>query len=90
MTSPSSPPRKVGVEEQLLLMDPDSGELPSVAAHVLHEHGAAADGDAPTLTRLGTLGGGARRQRQAFERSGTVAGVVSDAVARTEEATHRA
>ena len=67
MTSPSSPPRKVGVEERILLVDPDAGELPSVAAHVLHEHRAATEGDAPTLTRLGTLGGGSRRHRQAFQ-----------------------
>lgn len=40
------------------------------------------------LARLVTVGGGARRQRQAFERTGTVAGVVADVVARTEEAAH--
>ena len=50
----------------------------------------AASGDRPrvdaSLARLRTLGGGARRQRQAFERTGTAAGVVADVVARTEEA----
>ena len=30
--------RKVGVEEELLLVDPDTGELANAAGHVLHEH----------------------------------------------------
>jgi carboxylate-amine ligase len=30
--------RKVGVEEELLLVDPRSGELANAAGHVLHEH----------------------------------------------------
>jgi glutamate---cysteine ligase / carboxylate-amine ligase len=30
--------RKVGVEEELLLVDPETGELASAAGHVLHEH----------------------------------------------------
>lgn len=52
MTSPTSPPRKVGVEEELLLVDPDTGELRNVAAHVLHEHRAATDGNAPASEEL--------------------------------------
>ncbi len=38
------------------------------------------------LDRLVSVGGGARRQRQAFERTGSLAGVVADVVARTEAA----
>jgi carboxylate-amine ligase len=30
--------RKVGVEEELLLVDPETGELANAAGHVLHEH----------------------------------------------------
>jgi glutamate---cysteine ligase / carboxylate-amine ligase len=30
--------RKVGVEEELLLVEPESGELANAAGHVLHEH----------------------------------------------------
>ncbi|MDX6360297.1 MAG: glutamate---cysteine ligase / carboxylate-amine ligase [Nocardioidaceae bacterium] len=37
------------------------------------------------LARLATSGTGARRQRQAFERTGDLAGVVADVVARTAE-----
>jgi glutamate---cysteine ligase / carboxylate-amine ligase len=37
------------------------------------------------LARLGTTGTGARRQRQAFERTGDLRGVVADIVARTAE-----
>jgi glutamate---cysteine ligase / carboxylate-amine ligase len=37
------------------------------------------------LSRLGTTGTGARRQRQAFERTGDLRGVVADIVARTAE-----
>ena len=38
------------------------------------------------IDRIWTVGGGARRQRQAFERTGTLAGVVADVVARTSQA----
>ena len=38
-----------------------------------------------SLERLAVVGGGARRQRQAFERTGSLVGVVADVVARTEE-----
>jgi glutamate---cysteine ligase / carboxylate-amine ligase len=38
--------RKVGVEEELLLVDPATGELASGAGHVLHEH-RTERGDAP-------------------------------------------
>ena len=38
--------RKVGVEEELLLVDPETGELANAAAAVLHEH-RAERGDAP-------------------------------------------
>jgi carboxylate-amine ligase len=38
-TGSSRPPvRKVGVEEELLLVDPESGELANAAGAVLHEH----------------------------------------------------
>ena len=30
--------RKVGVEEELVLVDPETGELANAAGHVLHEH----------------------------------------------------
>lgn len=60
MTSPDAPVRKVGVEAELLLVDPDAGELRNVADHALHEHRSGADD---------------RR-----------AGVVTDVVARTEDA----
>ncbi len=40
------------------------------------------------LARLATSGTGARRQRQAFERTGDLQGVVADLVARTAEAAH--
>ncbi len=38
------------------------------------------------VDRIWTVGGGARRQRQAYERTGSLAGVVADVVARTTEA----
>ena len=38
------------------------------------------------IDRIWTVGGGARRQRQAYERTGSLAGVVADVVARTAEA----
>ncbi len=41
------------------------------------------------LARLATSGTGARRQRQAFERTGDLRGVVADVVARTTEAAAR-
>ncbi|MEO5851515.1 MAG: glutamate--cysteine ligase [Nocardioides sp.] len=61
------------------------GVLVDRVAPALDAAGDRARVDA-SLARLGTLGGGARRQRQAYERTGSVAGVVADAVARTEEA----
>ena len=38
------------------------------------------------VDRIWTVGGGARRQRQAYERTGSLAGVVADVVSRTAEA----
>jgi glutamate---cysteine ligase / carboxylate-amine ligase len=38
--------RQVGVEEELLLVDPDTGELANSAGHVLHEH-RTQHGDTP-------------------------------------------
>jgi carboxylate-amine ligase len=38
------------------------------------------------LSRIATVGNGARRQRQAFERTGTLQGVVADVVTRTSDA----
>jgi carboxylate-amine ligase len=37
--------RTVGVEEELLLVDPESGELANAAGAVLHEHGAEGRGE---------------------------------------------
>lgn len=56
--------------------------------HVAPALGRTGDGELVdvALERLDTVGGGARRQRQAFERTGSIAGVVADVVARTEEA----
>lgn len=42
--------RKVGVEEELLLVDPETGELANAAGAVLHEH-RAERGDAPSPSR---------------------------------------
>ena len=43
--------RKVGVEEELLLVDPETGELANAAGAVLHEH-RAERGDAPAPSPL--------------------------------------
>ena len=37
--------RKIGIEEELLLVDPDTGELANASARVLHEHRAEHHGD---------------------------------------------
>lgn len=48
--------RKVGVEEELLLVDPDSGELANAAGRVLHEH-RTDRGDAPSPAASADLEG---------------------------------
>jgi carboxylate-amine ligase len=66
---------------------PASEALQALAAAVapaLESAGDTALVDAG-LARLGTSGTGARRQRQAFERTGDLRGVVADVVARTAE-----
>jgi carboxylate-amine ligase len=48
--------RKVGVEEELLLVDPETGELANAAGHVLHEH-RTERGDDPAPDAAGDLEG---------------------------------
>ena len=65
------------------------------SAALVHHVAAALDaaGDRAlvdaAVDRIWTVGGGARRQRQAYERTGSLAGVVADVVARTADRPRR-
>jgi glutamate---cysteine ligase / carboxylate-amine ligase len=59
-------------------------ELVGPALESAGDHSLVEDG----IARLATTGTGARRQRQAFERTGDLQGVVADLVTRTADAAH--
>jgi carboxylate-amine ligase len=64
---------------------PAAEALRALVEHVAPALDAAGDTDRveSSLARLAATGNGARRQRAAFERTGDLAGVVDDLVART-------